>query len=96
MRWVLTEDLNVKKIWSSGFHCLYLVCNFGLWGLAMSCVESLPKFHNCITVSILKMSELEDAVCYSIGLAVEVRVRMWNLVLCKAVFLVLSGAANHL
>jgi len=67
------------------------MCKFGFWGLAMPCVEGLPEFRNCITVSILKMNDLEDAVFYSTGL-----VGMWNMVLCKAVFLILSGTMNPL
>ena len=91
VRWVLTEDVNMKKVWYSGLHCLYLMCKFGFWGLAMPCVEVLPEFQNYIIVSILKMNDLEDAVFYSIGL-----VGVLNMVLCKALFLILSGAVNPL
>jgi hypothetical protein len=91
VRWVLTEDMNMKKVCDSGFHCLYLMCKFGFWGLAMPCVEVLPEFQNCITVNILKMKDLEDAVFYSVGL-----VGVWNMVLCKAVFLIISGTVNPL
>jgi hypothetical protein len=55
----------------------------------MLCVEVLPQFQNCITINIVKMNDLEDAVFYSIGL-----VGVWNMVLCKAVFLILSGTVN--
>jgi hypothetical protein len=88
VRWVLTEDVNMKKVWYSGFNCLYPMCKFSFWGLAMPCVEVLPKYQNCITVNILKMNDLEDAVFYSIGLAAEIRAGVWNMVLCKAVLLI--------
>ena len=68
MRWVLTENVNMKKVWYSGLQCLYVMCKFGFWGLAMPCVEVLPEFGNCITVNILKMNDLEDALFYNVGL----------------------------
>lgn len=87
----MSEDVNVKKVWYRGLHFLYLKCRFGFWGLAMPCVEVLPEFQNYITVNILKMNDLEDAFFYSIGL-----VGVWNMVLCKALFLILSGIVNPL
>lgn len=96
VRWVLTEDVNMKKVWYLDFQCLYLMCKFGFWGLAKPCVEVHPEFQNCVTVNILKMNDLEDPVFYSIVLAAEIRVGVWNMVLCKAVFLILSGTVNPL
>jgi hypothetical protein len=91
VRWVLTDDVNMQKVWYSDFHCLYIMCKFGLWGLVMPCVEVLSEFQNCITVSILKMNDLEDTVFYSVGLT-----GVWNMVLCKAVFFIFSGSVNPL
>ena len=54
------------------------------------------KLQKCITVNILKMNDLEDAVVYSIGLATDISVGVWNMVLFKAVFLILSGTVNLL
>jgi len=90
VRWVLTEDVNMK-VWYRGLHFLYLMCTFGFWGLAMPYVEVLPEFQNYITFIILKMNDLEDAVFYSIGL-----VGVWNMVLCKALYLILFGTVNPL